>query len=666
MVVICADFFNEGFFSEYMNIPSLSFLPFFESSLISYQLKNFASLPVNKAYLQVENEDFRFSSEDCPFEIKAKTSSGILKELLAFDKNESAVIFRNDCYFEIDEKLFFSDVSEFSVSGSYPFLVLTSIGEIIKRLSTENGLSQIFLKAYEYDFRCDYFKRIRSHKSYSALVYDVLNGKTAYHPPRIAENIFTDFSLPDGDFTIIPPVFLKKGVQIESGSVIGPNAVLMEEVVIGKNTIVKNSILMKDVFVSAGCFLEGSVFGESSAIKRNSCVFNGSLVGQNAVLGEGFIAENNSLFKPYVKTDRSVKTVLSGEVSDEETVFGFRELSPEKATILGSALGTVYKNSSFGVASDGTPEALCVKLSILSGLLSVGAECREFGSYHNSRIFFDSAFCGTDNSIFISGGESGTSVSVYDKSFSSPSKADYYNILNSVKQKNFARVNRKNIKSVKQIKGLGRMYLREILVLFNSELRFNIKCETDNKFIKKTVDAVVEAVGVKKPASEEIILKFNSSGTKAYLLFSSKSYSYKKLLTAAEFMRKTMGYNLIAFDDYVMKLYRYDAISLCFFIIAAINESGFSVEEFFGKIPPLYVLSKRVKTPLKVRDLAKTLCECNGPVFKDDGVSFRKNGAKIKLEKAKGSGELKINVCSASSDIAKEVIDALETLLSST
>ena len=169
------------------------------------------------------------------------------------------------------------------------FLLAGSIG-YLKSLCNKNiKLTELFKNSEKFnaDFRTvdmHYFKHLRNIRSYKSLLFDILNKKTNYKPPFVAEGVFTSGVISKGDFSIVPPVYLDEVVQIENGSVIGPNTVIYNNTLISENTSIKNSVLFENVFVSSGCFVDGAVCCDNASVKRYSAVFSGSIIGKNALI----------------------------------------------------------------------------------------------------------------------------------------------------------------------------------------------------------------------------------------------------------------------------------------------------------------------------------------------------------------------------------------------
>lgn len=668
MIVIVAECLKKGFFSEYMGVANCSLVPVFDETLLSYQLKNFVGLKIDKVFVECSTKaDFNETND--VFLIEFNNLSMILKSLLALPKDTPVILIKNNCYFEFNTDFYDNKGSFCSLySNEYdnPFMVYVNAEAVIKEITAFENLLNLFNEKSKKDCCSSYFKELTGYKSYLSLLFDILNRKTVFHPPLIADKIFTDEQIPEGDYTIIPPVFFKKGVQIESGAIIGPNSILMNDVVIGKNSFVRYSALMNDVFVSSGCYVNGSLLCENATVKRNGSVFEGSVLGVNSVLGESFIAENNSKFKPNVKTDRNLKKLFIADCGDKENLFGFYNLTPEKSALLGSAIGMVFEGLSVGVASDGSHNSLSVKLSLLGGLISVGADCTDFGNYYNSRIFFDTLFCDLDYCIFISGGNSGTNIAIYSGDFSPIGNSSFYNILNAVKHKNFNYCSSDNCKGVKQIKGLGKMYLRLISAMFSKPLKYKIICKTDNVFVNKMINDALLLIGENKDSKEIIKLCFNTTATKVYFEYKKKTISYNKLLRFSEFWSGEIRKKESGYSEIYGRIKRFDSVFLSFFVLSVLNDSSLTITELFDKLPQYFIYQKTFSGSLKSTDFIKFTNAGSDVFCKNDTVFVEDKKIRAGIKRINGGEMSKISVKTADFEACEEFISNFQTTIGST
>ena len=288
MYLVFVDFSeNNSLLTEQLNVGSFYNLSVLNKSLIEALLTNFVDSEIQKVFLLDSEKTIAFPI----FEVESIEESDFLKRLFEFDITDKILLVRNDIYFESDiteiGKLYQGNESlVFTDKAGFCYAILSSVSSL-RRLSNKNtSLKDLFVDSQKIaDVQITasgYTKHLNTVKDYKNLLFDILNGKTDFKPPYIAEGIFTEGTVPENDFSIIPPVYLGKCVQIESGSVIGPNTVILNNTLISSDTSIKNSVISEDVYVSSHCYVDGAFCCKNSSIKRNSAVFGGSGIGENA------------------------------------------------------------------------------------------------------------------------------------------------------------------------------------------------------------------------------------------------------------------------------------------------------------------------------------------------------------------------------------------------
>ncbi len=665
MIAICVENREKSFIADYMIEGNYYSLPVFNKNLIELQLENFINFDFKKIIYLCENYDNTFS-KFCKigiFDIFFMDKEELLLYLLSQSKTEKAVVFKSDVYFEINK---LPDVSEventneriaFGTDEQACFCFITGVESIINKTATLKKPVDIFsgVSADKY-LKTSYSKTLNTHIAYKELVFDVLKSRTLFKPPLVAEGIFAQGKLPQGDFTIIPPVYFGEGVQIESGTIIGPDVVLYDNVLVAGNTCIRKTVLFNDVYVSSGCFIDGGVCLCNATVKRNGAVFKNSLLGENAVVGEDVMVECSSQIKPDVKIEKYYKLPFY----EGYEFLGLKNLSPERAALLGGALGAVYGSPSIGLASDGSPNALAVKLALISGLMSTGADCTDFGVSYNSRIFYSAEFCGLKYSVFISGGKQGTGVKIYENMNPALTKADVFNLFSVIKSKKIKYCSYEACRPVHQIKGLSKMYQREICGMFNEPLRVKPVFRTDEKFINKATDDIVEKIGVNEDYSYEIAFNINSTGTKASARVGSDSIPYKKLLMLAYFCSQGDSINE---RGALKNLWRYDGVFLAFYILSIVEKSRLSLLELADNLPSFFVLRKEVLKNITGGELARKFTDFQEVVFKKNSLIIRDNGSKAALKFSDNTHNLRLLSSSVNEAAAEDFMKRIETLL---
>ncbi|MGN1315470.1 MAG: hypothetical protein ACI4VW_00195 [Acutalibacteraceae bacterium] len=619
MFLVCVDCSKNNLLTEQLNVRSFYDLPILNLGLPELQLKNFADVSVNKCFVINSEKEVDFSL----FETVCISESDFYKELFSFDDNEKIVLFRNDVYFECEIPVGKSDYSENGIG-----VLNNEKGECFSAVCSVNTLKKLNNKNIVFlDLLCNckkyadycvnlqgYTKFLSNIKDYKALLFDILNGKTDFKPPYIAEGIFTAENVPRGDFSIVPPVYIGKSVQIESGSSVGPNTVIYDSSVISTDTVIKNSVLFENVYISSGCYVDGCVCCNNASVKRNSAVFAGSVIGENSLIGEDMTVENDSYIKKNVRYDNYVKSPFTNKI-DSLFKNKFQGMTPDKAALLGSAVAAVLGRPKVLIASDGAPNSLAIKLAFLSGLIASGAECFDMGVTFKAHIFFSSLFCESDYSVFFSGRGGGTDIEIFDSKNTPLSKAQCCNLLNFCNKGDFVFVGADECKNVRQIHGLRRMYVREITALFCENQDFVPEFSCENEIITKTVEDIFKKISKDLKVNEGFCVNMNEYGTSVNIKYNNNFYSCRDLKRLASFYMKK---DLNEFDNDIYKsLWNSDCIFVLFAILNIIKKTGKNIHDLMAELPDFHISTKSIESPLKPGETARKLDGLKKIYYKD-------------------------------------------------
>ncbi|NLA77055.1 MAG: NTP transferase domain-containing protein, partial [Clostridiales bacterium] len=202
------------------------------------------------------------------------------------------------------------------------------------------------LFAYKADgYWCD----IGDLASYRRCQADILNGRVRCSITPVAQGVFTPEKLPEGSYTLMPPVYIGRNVQIESGAVIGPDSVIDDGCLVGRGATVRESIVLPNAFVSAAAKLNGAILCDAASVKKGAQIYEGGVLGRGSVLGTDAVLRQNVLVWPdkdieslsnvfeNVKFgERGSSSIGESEITGEYGV----ELTPEKCVRLGAAIGS--------------------------------------------------------------------------------------------------------------------------------------------------------------------------------------------------------------------------------------------------------------------------------------------------------------------------------------
>lgn len=659
MYLILVDFSENNLLTSQLGIEAFYDLKVLDKSLVEHQLLSLVDMPIEKVFL-LGSRDFDVSSF---FETISLSESELYKELLYLDEADTVLILKNNVYTEWD----FKGVNDTDTDGvtivedehGNGFCVVGCVNEIKKILNKSMSLNDLFSQAKkltEKKIKCGaYVRLLNSVKAYKALLNDIMNGRVFYKPPFVAEGVFTDTVIPEGDFSIIPPVYIGTNVQIESGSTIGPDTVIYSNTLVSKNSFVKNSILFENVYISSGCFIDGSVCCNNASIKRNTAIFSGSVIGADTLIGEDMTIENDSVISRNLKFDRYMRSPFDGK-SSFSFKSKFQGLSPDKVALLGSAVATVFNKPRLIVASDGQINSLSLKLAFMSGFVASGGECIDAGVMFKSQILFSSAFTESEFSVFFSGGSGGTDITIYNSDFQELSKSDCYNIFEFCSSNKIQYVNADECKCLRQIKGLSRVYIRELTALSEKDLPVVNEIFCENRQIFRTLESIFNSCENNNNYKHNIDVYMNEYGTSVNIKFGDAFYSDKDLRRIVFFHLRHSS-ELIFESDCYNKLWQYDSVVLLLQILNIMKKTSKTLTDLFAELPSFFIRSEKIDSSDENSVIARKI-NCSYPVsFKNNCFNIVCDKGLVKLKKSDKNKKLRVLCSSVSEENSKELCD---------
>lgn len=659
--------------AEELGIRSFSSLPILESSLLKKQTENFDYDRIENLFV-LSDGVLRSMPTDTHFLPDVLDACGLYGKISKIAKNEKVFLFKNNVYFDCCFRDTIENRSSKTIviknaKSEKVFAVVTTAGELLHKLLNYENADTLFTSFFnvQVEYAVGYVKEITVSEDYKKLLFDIIHLLTPCKPPLLASGIFTQVTLPKGDFVIIPPVWFDDGVQIEDGAVIGPNTILMKDSLISKNTHIKNSIVMNDVYVSSECFVENSICCKGVCIKRGAVVCSNSVLGEYCTIGEDMTVENESFVRPYVKIELPYKSFEYREYEDFNAGGSFYGLTPEKAALLGAAIGTVYKKPRVCISSDGEKNSFALKLAVLSGLLATGSDCVDVGMCHYSAFFYRSVYCETQIGIFVSGKGDGTKIEIFEKYAKHIGRSACYNLICEADRKTFEYCTREECKTVTQVKGLRKMYIREIISKFSKPLNYTYNLLTGNNDIMRIVSEISEKLPQRQNIRKHIEFKTDDDGTVLTALYNGIKITHRELLSVAANSEKD---NKILIDDdtlfyrdtseFIIDLWKYDAVILMFKILSLLSDSEYDIIELCKNSPSFFVIEKTVKTPIKAGEIAERLDK--SPDFSSNEIKTDKGSVKIKKEPH--TNKLKVIAKAFSAEAAEELVSLTLTLVS--
>ena len=658
---------NNSLLTEQLNVRSFYDLSVLNKLLPEVQLTNFSASDIQEVFLFGSEKAMKFPL----FKSKNVNMTDFMKTIFEVNISDKILLLRNDVYFESDIADYEShhrgdDIIAFTDQEGYCYCVLTSVGALRRMLNKNISFKDLFTQRQKladvHITPVGYTKPLNSVKSYKSLLFDILNGKTNFKPPHIAEGVFTEGAVPENDFSIIPPVYIGESVQIESGSVIGPNAVIQNNTLISTDTSIKNSILFEDVYVSSHCYINGAICCKNSSIKRNSAVFGGSVIGENSLVGEDMLVENDSVINKNVKFDRLIKSPFTEKMNN---LFRneFNALSPEKAALLGSAIGNVFNKPKVLIASDGSPDSLAIKLALLSGLILSGAECFDIGFAFKSFVFFGLSYCECDYSVFVSSKNGETDIEIFNRENIRISKTECCNLFDFCNKGKFNLAEQKICKPVRQIHGLRKMYIREITSAFTENIENFPIVDCENDVLFKLIEEIKVKTAGPNNKKQKLYVNINVVGTKVSITFKGKAYSEKTLKKLVHFYFKKAQNNGEPINNFFKKLWKKDCIALVFSVVYVIEKSKKDISALVEELPSFFIETKMVNTNLKAGDFARKFSDFNSFICKDNTCDIPLKNCLVRVVKSENTNRIKMLCASSDLSVSKEICDLISCLL---
>ncbi len=667
MIAVLIDCGNKTI-NECFGVHSCLELPLFTETFGNRIIKNISVTKADKIY--VYSKFIKSFKTDSNCDIEFIDDLRDIQCVFSKNLNDFTSFFFSNNYFEFEDDILkltenkFADT--FSVNNETGDRIavilrnskvyeLLSDGKFdIKKLSCSNS-EKININCYS--------KTVNKPTEYKNLISDILTGKTDFRLPEVAQGVFAESKIPQGDFVIIPPVFFDESVQIESGCVIGPCTAIMKNSLIAKNSNIRNSVISKNSYISSGCFLDNVTCCENVSVRRNSVVFSDTVLGRDSALGEDSIIENGSYIRPFSRIDDFKKNYINFKQESNQSPAGFYGYTPEKAALLGAAVGIVFDSPKIAVASDGELNSTALKLSLLGGLITTGASCYDFGNTFLSSLHYYMSFCELDCAVFVSGNREGTGITVFYKNTYSLSNSDYYNIKNVMTSADIKRCAYDECKNIRQIHGMQRMYVQNLIKSFNGELDFLPVFECENKRIQSILEIAVSKIGF-KTGKKCVIFKINHDGTKITAESNGIHFSHGKLLEIVSyFVAENGDFYLKEVSGVSEDLWKLDAVILCFNLLEILQKNKVTLNEAYKMLPTFYVAESTVLSKVPLSTLASEISNKNFVNYNRGELRYEDGSSKVRINKMK-DGSLKIAARAVTIEAAREIVGNLTEIIS--
>lgn len=538
---------------------------------------------------------------------------------------------------------------------------------------------------------------------------DMMDHKVQCALPAAAQDssgIFLRTTLPQGDYTLLPPVFIGEEVEIAHGAVIGPYAVLDDGCIIGERTKIRSSVLLQNTSISSGAALTGALCCAGASVRRHARLFEGCAVGERAIIGAGAVlqpevavwpqkqVESGAVAQAHVKYGNQPSVLFDdGGIGGEEGL----PLRPESCAALGQAIGSIKNCKKTGVACDGTGSAKVLALALMSGLMSAGSHVWNFGDCFEAQLSFFTAFCGLGIGVYVRGGNE-PSIGICGEGGLPLPRYLERDIESRMRRGEFHRCAGDACKDIADMSSIRMMYGREMMKQAPDGLEgCSVQVKSDNAQVQEFLEDTLARLGCEPGGG--LLLELDETGLRLTAEEGGRQFSAERLLAiccqrevqqgcdlalpydapeildalAAHAGRSTQRYLSSPADQSdaaarrlsVRQIWVRDGLFRAVKLLGILHETGMSLAQLSDALPPFYVEQKSFALHCPPSMLQSLLGEENSaaPEAAREGLILRKQGGRILITPGKSGRRVNVFAEAKTMEAAQELCEGIEALL---
>lgn len=552
----------------------------------------------------------------------------------------------------------------------------------------------------------DYWCDVGNIEAYLKCQRDAFDGKIRPSVNAVASGVYAKNKLPEGDYSIVPPVYIGYDVEISDGAVIGPYAVVDDSCYIGANAKVRYCAVLENSSLAAGASVTGALVCSGSALKKSAEMFENSVVGSGSVIGENASIKPNVLVWPgkLISSGASVSSnVKYGSVRAEflgENGVDSRNsrLDSVDCVRLGSAIGSAMKGRKVGVASDGSRCAEVMKLAVVSGLAGTGVSVWDFGECFEAQLKFLVNYCGLEGGVFVCGAN-GRAVKICGEGGLSVPRYLEREIEMRLQKNEFRETDDGEIKEICDMPSVRPLYARELEKQAPYGLHgIGVTVKSSNESIRAVLSGCLSRLGAVENSG--LVLNIDSSGTHLSAEMPNGKVEYEKLLAVcclhemkngrnvavpydapgfldslAESCGKTvLRYLSVPADNSdlaarrlaVKQIFVRDALFLAVKLLSVMKEREISLDELLTELPRKYIVKKTIAigfSPVYLASLAGDGAEVKRNGF--EGVRLIKSNGRLLIIPERNGDRVRILAEADTMEAADELCADIEEILNS-
>lgn len=551
----------------------------------------------------------------------------------------------------------------------------------------------------------EYWCDVGNIEAYLKCQRDVFDGKLNTPVGSTANGIYAKKSLPDGDYSIIPPVYIGKNTEISEGAVIGPYAVIEDNCFIGKNAKVRYSSVLENSWLACGSAVTGALVCSGAALKNGSSMFENSVAGSGSVIGEnaaiksgvrvwpGKIVGNGACVSSDIKYGNIKAKCLCENGIDEKSGI---VLNAETCVRLGAAVSNSDSGNKVGIANDGSKYAGVMQLALAAGLAGSGSSVWDFGECFEAQLKFLVNICGLDSGLY-AGGKSGRYIAVCSQSGLSVPRSFERKIESGMAACEFREISESQIREVTDMSSVRLLYTQELMKQAPYGLHgIEAMVECDDERIKNLLGTCISRLGADE--SKKLVLKVSDSGDSVCAVTGSSETEHEKLLAVCCLDEIKKGrdiaipydapdyFDLLA-EKYGKKAYRYlstpadnadsaarrlaakqifvrDGLFLAVKLLSIMKERDCGLERLVEELPQRFIVKKRLQINFSPSYLA-TLAGEDYVSKKNDfeGVKVMRSSGRILIIPERSGDTVKILAEADTMEAACEMCADMEDVI---
>ncbi len=323
------------------------------------------------------------------------------------------------------------------------------------------------LFAYEANgYWCD----IGNLTTYLTCQRDILEGRLRTIPAP-ENGILCRSDRPQGGYTITPPVYIGRDVNIGVGAQIGPFAILGDGCRIGNGAKIRSSVLLESSYTGDRTSLTGTLLCHGASVRRGASLFEGSAIGSGSVVGEYATVfpdvkvwpnkhvESNCVLRDNVRDGCGASVAFDDAGLTGETGV---EVTPELCARVGAAVGSLADGEKVAIGCSSDQAAASLKMALASGVLSTGSVVWDFCACIEPQFDFFVNFARIHAGVYICGGPK-SCIRLTAAGGLPAARNIERNVEARLASGDFKRVGWENIREVTDMSSMRQLYRQELI-----------------------------------------------------------------------------------------------------------------------------------------------------------------------------------------------------------